>query len=138
MMSNKPCINENVDQVADAAKHGYAQATRRLAELQCRLAELAGTGQLDAKESIALQRMAVRIWEHTYSATLCAVRDWDSPDDTWDTADNTYADGRPVIVRSSIGPSEASAHAFPHNRFLLRGGAMCEFPIGVASEVNPR
>jgi len=54
-MAEGPAVNPNVDDIADRAKHWYANATQVLAATQYRLAELAGTGRLDPDESMSLQ-----------------------------------------------------------------------------------
>ena len=99
-MSGTPVVNPNVDDIADRAKHGYATGTKLLAAVQYRLAELACTRRLDPDESMSLQHNLVSLWEALYFGTVCAVRDWDTDDRTWDEADNTYSDGRQVMVRS--------------------------------------
>jgi hypothetical protein len=48
-MAEGPAVNPNVDDIADRAKHWYANATQVLAATQYRLAELAGTGRLDPR-----------------------------------------------------------------------------------------
>ena len=74
------------------------RCTRLLASVQYRLAELAGTGRLDPAHSMHMQTTLVRIWEALYSGTVCAVRDFDSDDHTWDWADNTYSNGCTVMT----------------------------------------
>ena len=78
-MSRTPAVNFNVHDIADRAKHGYATGTMLPAALQYRLAELAGTGQLNPDKSMSLQEELVRIWEALYFGTLCAVRDKTPP-----------------------------------------------------------
>ena len=106
-MAERPAVNSNVDDIADRAKHGYATGTKLLAEAQYRLAELAGTDRLDPDESIRLQEVLADIWRALYSGTTYAVRDEDTDDDTWDEADNTYSDGRAVMVQTRIEPWES-------------------------------
>ena len=98
-MSTPPPLNPDVHNIADRAKHGYATATQLLAATQYRLGELAGAGRLDRDESMKLQENLFHIWEALYAGILCAVRDDDTDDCTWDEADNTYSDGRQVIVQ---------------------------------------
>jgi hypothetical protein len=136
-MAERPAVNPNVNDMADRAKHGYATGTQMLAALQYRLAELAGTGQLDPEMSMSLQEMVFRSWEGLYSGTVCAVRDWDTDDCTWDEADNTYSDGRPVMIQIRIEPMELSDFSWEHNRFMLGDGAVNEHPRGTISYVLP-
>lgn len=136
-MNGKPSLNPNVDDIADWAKHWFAHGTSDLATLQYRLGELAGSGKLDREESMRLQECAVSIWEALYEGTLCAVRDQDAPDSTWDEADNTYSDGRPVLVQVRIEPVEHSDLAWEHNAFTLGDGAIAERPMGTIYCINP-
>ena len=127
-MAERPAVNPNVDDIADRAKHGYATGTKLLAEMQYRLAELAGTGRLDPDESMSLQDELVRLWEALYFGTLCAVRDENTPDCTWDEADNTYSDGREVMIQIRVEPYESSECSWEHNGFTVGDGAVNEHP----------
>ncbi len=129
--------NSGTDRTADQAKYSYAATTSKLADLQYRLGELAAAGRLDAEESKRLQDSVVQIWELLYAGTLGAVRDEDTPDDTWDTQDNTYSDGRPVLVQSRIEPLEYSDWAWEFNKFMLGDGAVAERPLGAVYVINP-
>jgi hypothetical protein len=140
-MAERPAVNSNVDDIADRAKHWYATGTRLLADMQYRLAELAGPGRLDPEESMSLQTNLFFIWEALYAGTLCAVRDEDTDDCTWDEADNTYSDGRPVMIQIRIEPEETSELSWEYNQFLLDEGAVKEHPRGTISyiaAVNPQ
>jgi hypothetical protein len=128
-------VNPHVDDIADRAKHGYAVATKLLAETQFRLAELAGTGRLDPDESMRLQDNLHDIWQALYGGTLCAVRDEDTDDRSWDEADNTYSDGRVVMVQVRIEP-ESSDTNWEHNRFLLADGAINEHRLGTVCYIS--
>jgi hypothetical protein len=136
-MAEGPAVNPNVDDVADRAKHGYATGTKLLAETQYRLGELASTGRLDPEESMSLQTNLFHIWEALYAGTLCAVRDEDTDDSTWE-ADNTYSDGCPVMTRIRIEPEETSELSWEHNRFMLGDGAVNEHPHGTICYISPR
>jgi len=136
-MAEKPAANPNVDDIADRAKHGYANATQVLAATQYRLAELAGTGRLDPDESMSLQTNLFHIWEALYAGTLGAVRDWDTDDCTWDEVDNTYSHGRQVRIQIRIEPEETSDSNWQHNRFLLGDGAVNEHPLGTICYISP-
>ena len=131
----RPPVNRDVQDIADAAKYGYARCTQRLATMQYRLAELAGTGRLDPDESMALQVELVRIWEALYAGTLCAVRDEDTDDRTWDAADNTYSDGRRVITKVRNVALEESDDCWMHNPCMSGDGAPNEFPRGIVSSI---
>ena len=128
-MSTTPPVNPDVHNIADRAKHGYAIGTQLLAATQYRLGELAGAGRLDRDESMKLQENLFHIWEALYAGILCAVRDDDTDDCTWDEADNTYSDGRQVMVQIRIEPEETSEMQGEHNRFMLGDGAVNELPI---------
>jgi len=131
----RPPVNRNVHNIADWAKYGYATCTHDLAAMQYRLAELASTGLLDPDESMALQFKLVSIWESLYAGTLCAVRDDDTDDRTWDEADNTYSDGRRVITKVRIEPREESDDCWAHNPSMIGDGAPNEFPLGIVSYI---
>jgi hypothetical protein len=137
-VTNRPAVNPDVHDIADRAKHRYATGTKLLAAMQYRLAELAGTGRLDADESMSLQHNLVSIWEALYSGTVCAVRDWDTDDCTWDEADNTYSDGREVMVQIRIEPWEDSVVDWEHNQFMLGDGAVNEHRRGTICHISPR
>jgi hypothetical protein len=137
-MAERPAVNPNVDDVADRAKHWYANGTQVLAATQYRLAELAGTSRLDPDESMSLQENLFHIWEALYAGTLCAVRDWETDDCTWDEADNTYSDGRQVMIQIRIEPAETSELSWEHNRFMLGEGAVNEHPHGTICCISPR
>ena len=132
-MANRPAVNPNVDNIADRAKHGYALGARLLAAVQYRLATLAGTGRLDPDESMRLQHVLADIWLALYSGTTSAVRDEDTDDDTWDEADNTYSDGRTVMIQTRIEPWQE----WDHNRFLLNDGAINEHRRGTICHISP-
>lgn len=111
--------------------------TQLLAATQYRLGELAGTGRLDPDESMQLQENLFHIWEALYAGTLCAVRDEDTVDSNWDEADNTYSDGRQVMVQVRIEPEETSELNWQHNRFMLGDGAVNEHPRGTICCISP-
>jgi len=136
-MSGSPPVNPDLHEIADRAKHGYAIGTRLLADTQYRLAELAGTGRLDPDESMSLQMNLFFIWEALYAGTLCAVRDEDTDDCTWDEADNTYSHGREVMIQIRIEPWETPECHWEHNRFLLGDGAVNEHPPGTICYISP-
>jgi hypothetical protein len=136
-MSRTPPVNPDIHDIADRAKHWYAKATQVLAATQYGLAELAGTGRLDADESMSLQTNLFDIWEALYAGTLCAVRDQATDDCTGDEADNTYSDGRQVRIKIRIEPEAASDFTWEHNRFLLGDGAVAEHPRGTICYIAP-
>jgi hypothetical protein len=108
-----------------------------LAATQYRLGELAGTGRPDADESMSLRTNLFHIWEALYAGTLCAVRDWDTDDCTWDEADNTYSDGRQVRIQIRIEPEGASDLSCKHYRVMLGDGAVNEHSLGTICYIAP-
>lgn len=118
-MTDTPTVNPDPIKIADAAKHAYAVGTKEIADLAYRLAELAGTGQLNPNEAMRLQEGLRTVLDALYAGTLCAVRDWETEDSTWDNADNTYSDGRQVLTQIQIEPAETADRHWEHNRFLL-------------------
>lgn len=136
-MAGTPAVNPNVHQIADQAKHSYARATKILAETQYRLGELAGLGLLDPDESMELQTNLAEVWEQLYYGTVCAVRDENTDDSTWDEADNTYSDGRQVMVQIRIEPAEDSVFSWEHNRFIFGDGAVNTHLRGTVCYISP-
>ena len=136
-LPRRPAVNRDVHDIADRAKHGYATATRTLADMQCRLAELAGIGRLGVDESKDLQQGLQEVWWSLYAGTLCAVRDSNTHDTTWDEADNTYSDGRTVIHKIGAEISDTPEKCWEHSRFMLGDGAPQEFPRGTISYIEP-
>lgn len=94
-------------------------------------------GQLDPDESMRLQHNLAGIWEDLYFGTLRAVRDQNTDDCTWDEADNTYSDGRQVMIQLRIEPEQYSDFSWEHNRFTLGDGAINEYPLGTISYIAP-
>jgi hypothetical protein len=144
-MPQPPPINPDVDDIADRAKHGYARATLILATMQYRLAELASLGLLDPDESISLQDNLIEIWGHLCCGTVWAVRDEEDDGDeeedyhapTGVAADNTYSDGRPVMVQTRIEHLETSEWNWEHNGFLLDDGAIIYHRRGTTCSISP-
>jgi hypothetical protein len=124
-----PAVNPNVHDIADRAKHAYAEATQLLAATHYRLAELAGIGRLDPDESISLQEDLVSIWVSLGSGTVDAVRDMGTHHSTWEEDGNTYSDGRTVMTQVRIEPREISESCW-RNRFVVVGGAVLAHPQG--------
>jgi hypothetical protein len=136
-VAEEPAVNPIVDDIADQSKYRYATGTKLLAAMQYRLAELAGTGRLDPDESMSLQHELVSVWEALYFGTVCAVRDWDTDDCTWDEADNTYSDRRQVMIQIRIEPWDSSDFSWEHSSFMLSDGAVNEHPRGTICYIAP-
>lgn len=144
-MSTTPAVNPNVHDIADRAKHSYALGTQLLAQTQYRLGELAGLGLLDPDESMSLQENLIEIWGHLYCGTVWAVRDEEDDGDeeedyhapTGVAADNTYSDGRPVMIQTRIEQYESSDFSRERNRFLLDEGAIIYHRRGTICYISP-
>ncbi|MCV7017654.1 hypothetical protein [Mycolicibacterium aichiense] len=132
VIPQRPAVNRNIHAVADQAKHAYAKGTQKLAAIQYRLGELAGKGLLDPEEATSLQGQLVGVWDSLYHGTLCAVRDEDTDDSTWDQADNTYSDGRQVVHQIRVEP-EPTAWGREYDRFTLGDGAVADHPRGTVT-----
>jgi hypothetical protein len=137
LVAARPAVNRDVHAIADTAKHQFAVVTKEIAETQYRIAELAGTYRLDEAEAFRLQHSLFQIWEQMYFGTLCAVRDVDTPDSTWDVADNTYSDGRQIVHKIRVEAPEDSECSWEHNRYLLGDGAVAEHPRGTVTYIAP-
>jgi hypothetical protein len=144
-MAKPPAVNPDVSDIADRAKHAYAAGTQLLAAMQYRLAELAGLGLLAPDESMSLQENLVEIWGHLYCGTVWAVRDEEDDGDeeedyhapTGVAADNTYHDGRTVMVQTRIEPVETSESTWEHNGFLFDDGAIIYHRLGTICWISP-
>ena len=62
----------------------------------------------------------------------------DTDDSTWDEADNTYSDGRTVMIRIQIEPDETAEHHWEHNQYLLGDGAVFDHPRETICCIAPR
>jgi hypothetical protein len=120
---------------ADRAKRCYAKSTEMLALMHHRLAELAGSGRLEPEESMLLQEALVTMWEEIYCGTLVAVVDGDASDSGWNSAGNTDSDGRQIIHKVRVVAEEDLDNSWKHNRYLLRDGAILEFPLGTVAGI---
>jgi hypothetical protein len=136
MLSNPPPVNPDVHAIADRAKHGFYTASKLLADVQYRLAELAGTGQLDVDESHGLQDTVVRAWEELYRGTLCAVRDRVTAYPTPCDPENTYSDGRTVRTRIRLKGWQELESGWEHNNYLYGDGPVAEYPRGTVSYIS--
>lgn len=135
--TKRPPANPDINDVADSAKRGYAVGTLHLAAMAYRCAELAGTGRLDPDAVSELQSGFLRIWEALYDGTVCAVRDCNTSDWTWDDADNRYSDGRKVTYKVRTANCEELNASWPHNEFLLGDGAVADYPRGTITYIAP-
>lgn len=94
---------DSVHRIGDHAKYVYAVGSRDIAKLQYRLAEMAGTSRLDREEHANLQwQHCLPMWETLYHGTISAVRDDRTWDGAWGWYDNTYSDGRQVIIQARV------------------------------------
>lgn len=119
----------SVDDLTDLVKYVYAGMSRRIAELQYALAELAGTGRLDPEANQELQfGWCLPAWEflyHNSTATVRRVHDTDDCD--WCQHDNTYSTGAPVMTLVRVEPAETNDH-WPFNEHLADEGSIVEYP----------
>jgi hypothetical protein len=123
------------ESVTDEVKWCYAAATQQIAGLQYWLAWLASEGKLDPSESMPLQDHLVSLWETLYSGTVCAIRDWDTPDCTWDAVENRYSDGTLVVTRVETQPESINSD-FPPNKGTMSGdGAINDFPLHISATI---
>jgi hypothetical protein len=120
-----------VDELTDLVKYNYATMARAIAELQCKLAELAGTGKLDPQVNHDLQwRWCLPMYEGLYYNTVMVVRRMhDTSDCDWNGFDNTSTTGRQVRHRKDTGTlddwefnehlaDERSIVAYPRNAIV--------------------
>jgi hypothetical protein len=135
MTTKPPPANVNFDAIADRAKHAFYTGSKLLADVQYRLAELAGTGLLAADVSERLQDKIFRAWEELYSGTLGAVLGCDTDDPTWCDPENTYSDGRTVRTRIRLEGRQDLESGWPHNKYLRGDGPVAEYPRGTESYI---
>jgi hypothetical protein len=126
-----------IHRAADHAKYVYAVGARDIAVLQYRVGWLAHTGRMDTPASLNLQRdHCEAMWENLFAGTTCAVRDLRTPDRWWDLYDNTYSDGRQVMVQVRPKNWEELERQLPH-RSTIRGTAPTrEHPWGSVCHLN--
>lgn len=94
-------ISPEVYQIADHAKYVYAIGSRDVAWMQYRLQQLAYTGRIDIEAHNELQHeLCYGIGEPIYSMTTSNLHDDARWDGCWDWDDNTYSDGRQVMIRA--------------------------------------
>ena len=103
-MTDTPTVNPDPIKIADAAKHAYAVGTKEIADLAYRLAELAGTGQLNPNEAMRLQEGLRTVLDALYAGTLCAVRDWETEDSTVTTPTTPIPMAGRSLLRSRSNP----------------------------------
>jgi hypothetical protein len=127
-----------VHRIADYAKYVYAVGTRDIAGLQFRLAELAHTGRLVFKEHERLQwDHCVPTWEALYIGTLSAVADQSTWDGAWAWYDNTYSDGRQVMVQARMKNWMDLDRDWPYNAGMAGDGPIQEHPRGSLCQIFP-
>lgn len=135
-MSRSPAVNPDVNDIADRAKYWHARARLRLAAMQYRLAELAGTGRLHSDDMDSLQSELIDIYWDVHYGTVDAVGDGEVGVDEQE-ANNTYSDGRPVMIQTRIEPEETSDLSWEHNRFMLDDGAIIFHRRGTTCLISP-
>lgn len=137
--SRKGHCNRCADhRIADHAKYVYAVGTRDIAALQYLLAELAHTGRLDFSEHERLQwGHCLAMWQLLYSNTTSAVRDyrvWDGWDGWYD---NTYSDGRQVMVQARLKNWEDLERQRPYKAGVCGDGPIQEHPWASICRIHP-
>jgi len=118
---------ETVHRLADHAKYVYAVGARDIAALQYCLSELAGTGRLDPEVHHSLQwDYCLPMWETLYHGTLCAVHDERTWDGGWGWSDNTYSDGRQVMIQARVKNWQELERGWPYNENMCGDGPINE------------
>lgn len=124
--------------LADHAKHVYAIGARDIAALQYRLAELAHTGRVDFAVHKRLQwEHCLPIWQTLYSNTTSAVRDYRVWDGWNDWYDNTYSDGRQVMVQARLKNWEDLERDRPYKAGVCGDGPIQEHPWASICRIHP-
>lgn len=121
----------DVDDVTDLVKYIYAGLSNAIADLQFKLAELAGTGKLDPQANMDLLQFGwcLPTWEFLYYNTTAGVRrEHDTCDWDWDRFDNTYSNGLQVMSRLEVEPYEIADHHWEFNEHLCGDGPIQEYP----------
>lgn len=127
-----------VHRVADYAKYVYAVGTRDIAALQYRLAELGHTGRLKFESHEHLQgKHCLAMWETLYFGTLSALHDQHTWDGAWDWYDNTYSDGRQIMVQARVKNWEELEQTWPYGHVMCGDGAVAEHPRGSLCQISP-
>ena len=127
-----------INRFADHAKYVYAVGSRDIAALQYRLSELAHTGRLDPAAHQSLQwDHCLPMWQTLYFCTTCAVRDERSWDGAWDWYDNTYSDGRQVMMQARVKNWVKVERNWPYNGGMSGDGPIQEHPRGSLCQIHP-
>jgi hypothetical protein len=129
-------VADFVNDLADHAKYVYAVGSRDIAALQYRLAELAHTGRLDFEAHKRLQwdDHCLGMWE-LLCGTLYAVRDERNWHGDW--SDDTYSDGRQVMMQARVKGWEILERDWPYNEGMSADGAINEHPLGSVCRIAP-
>jgi hypothetical protein len=130
----------DVNDLTDLIKYIYAMLSKAIAELQYRLAELAGTGKLDPEANLHELQFGwcLPAYEFLYSNTTAAVRrDHDTSDWDWDTFDNTYSNGLQVMSQIRVEPEETADDQWEFNEHLCGDGPVQDYRRRTVSHINP-
>ncbi|MEX0745087.1 MAG: hypothetical protein WD118_05755 [Phycisphaeraceae bacterium] len=127
-----------VHRFADHAKFVYAVGNRDIAALQYRLSEMAHTGRLDLDAHKLLQwDHCTAMWEALYFGTLSALHDQRTWDGAWGWYDNTFSDGRQVMVQARMKNWMDLDRDWPYNAGMSGDGPIVEHPRGSLCQIFP-
>lgn len=128
-MNTPPITPTSPSRVCDLVKHGYFVTCKEIADLQYKLAVLAGTGRLDPELSFDLQHHLFNLYDGLTSRLLriCDIADPNGDEDH-------YADGTKIVDKTVTDPE--AERDWPWNEFCLGDGAVAEFPQGINGEIR--
>lgn len=133
-------ITSQVNLIADYAKHVYAVGSRDVSALQYRLRKLAYAGKIDIEAHNDLQHdVCYGLGEGVYAATTQKLHDHKNWDGSWDWDDNTYSDGRQIMIKARITDWEALCGSRPRNDAITMygDGVINEHPEGMVCQIAP-
>ena len=138
--SSDDTIPPEVHRIADHAKYAYAIGSRDIAWMQYRLEQLAYAGRIDIEAHNTLQQdVCYAMGEPTYLATTSKLHDNAIWDGGWDWDDNTYSDGRQVMIRVRITNWRKLFDEVECNPAIERyaEGVINDHPEGVVCLITP-
>jgi hypothetical protein len=132
-------IPPEVHRIADYGKYVYAIGSRDISWMQHRLKKLAYSGLIDIEAQNELHHdLCYSLGEPIYSATTSLLHDHATWDGGWDWDENTYSDGRQVMIRVRITDWQTLFGEVTCN-FAITGygdGVINEHPEGMVCLIN--
>lgn len=133
-------IPPEVHQIADHAKYVYAVGSRDISWMQHRLRQLAYASRIDIEAHNELQRdLCYDMGDPIYWMTTSNLHDEETWDGGWDWDENTYSDGRQVMIRAQIPDWQQLFDEVPINYAIkvYGDGVINDHPAGTVCQIAP-